>query len=159
MEKRISYTQFQSVKNVAKAVEPIMRKIRPIEEKIKALQEEIVGYQKMIEALEAGIVSMTGFHVDELVKKEVTVTGTDQKTGKPIKSVKFLPTDIVKYDEAKKQYVVCIPDEEPKTNAAEEPLRVPVESNYGSDYDLDKEHIQQEAQHDFLEPTSMDIFD
>lgn len=175
MEKVISYSQFQSVKNVAKAMDPIMRKFEPIRKKMEALKEEAEGYQKMIDALEQGIVSITGFHVADLVKKVVEVTGTTAD-GKPIKSTKFLPTDIVKYDEAKKQYVVTVPDpvdelaalkkkmdgmmEQEDEENTEEPLRVPAESAYGSDFDLDKEKIQQEADHgDFLQPTEMGIFD
>ena len=161
MEKVISYSQFQSVKNVAKAMDPIMRKFEPIRKKIEALKEEAEGYQKMIDALEQGIVSITGFHVNDLVKKVVEVTGTTAE-GKPIKSTKFLPTDIVKYDEAKKQYVVTVPDaeEQKEEEKAEETFRVPTESAYASDFDLDKEKVQQEAEHgDFLQPTEMGIFD
>lgn len=157
MEKTISYSQFQSVKSVAKAIDPIMRKFEPIRKKMEALQEEVKNYQAMITALESGVVEITGFHVTDLVKKVVEVTGTTAD-GKPIKSTKFLPTDIVRYDEAKKQYVITVPDEEPQKE--EQAYRVPAESAYGSDFDIDKEKIQKEAEHtDFLEPSGMDIFD
>lgn len=113
MEKRISYQQFQSVKSVAKAIDPINRKIEPLKEKIKAMVEECKGYQEQVSALEAGIVSIIGFHVNDLVKKVIEPTGAiDPKTNKPIKVTKYVPTDIVTYDDQHKQYVISIPEEE-----------------------------------------------
>ena len=55
-----------------------------------------------------------GFHVTDLVKKVIEPTGkTDAKTGKPIKVTKYLPTEIVSYDEATKEYVITVPENEP----------------------------------------------
>lgn len=111
MEKRITYQQFQSAKSVAKAIDPLQRKIEPLKEKIKAMVEECKGYQEQVSALEAGIVNILGFHVTDLVKKVIEPTGAvDPKTGKPIKVTKYVPTDIVSYDEQHKQYVISIPD-------------------------------------------------
>jgi len=154
MEKRISYTQFQSVRSVAKAIDPIVKKLKPIEDKIQALEEERKNYQAMIAALEKGIVEVTGFHVTDLVKKVVEVTGTNAE-GKPIKSTKFLPTDIVRYDEAKKQYVVAIEEEE-VTTENEEPIEVPTtEGVFGNDFDYDAQRVEEEKQ---IDPLSNDIF-
>lgn len=141
MKKTISYSQFQSVKAVAKAIDPIMRKFKPIDEKIKALEEDRKFYQTQIDALEQGIVQIVGFHVSDLVKKVVEVTGTTAD-GKPIKSTKYVPTENVAYDEAKKQYIVTVGEPEI--------IKVPApsESVFGNDFDADKEKIQQEAQHD-----------
>lgn len=112
MEKRISYSQFQQVKAAAKMVDPLYRKMNPLKAKIEELVSELRGYQTQIDALEAGIVSVLGFHVADLVKKVIEPTGkNDPKTGKPIMSTKYLPTDIVTYDEHKKQYVISTPDE------------------------------------------------
>ena len=137
MEKRISYQQFQSVKSVAKAIDPINRKLKPLGEKIKALVEEYKGYQTQIDALEAGIVQIIGFHVNDLVKK-VIEPGLDGK-GNPIKTTKYLPTDIVSYDEQHKQYVITLPEEEP--------IEVPsTEGMPGSDYDIDAANMNQETE-------------
>lgn len=150
MEKKITYQQFQSVKAVAKAIDPIMRKFKPLDEKVKKLEEERKFYQTQIAALEAGIVQIVGFHVADLVKKVVEVTGTTAD-GKPIKSTKFLPTDNVRYDEAAKQYIVTVGESE----TIEVPA--PSESNFDNDFDADKEKIQQEAQHE-VNPLDTDIF-
>lgn len=116
MQKRISYTQFQSVRAVAKAIDPIIRERNKLEAKLRSLISEYKDKKLQIEALEAGIVNVIGFHVEDLVKK-VIEPGVDSK-GNPTKTTKYLPTDIVTYDEATKQYVITIPDDtEDTTNA------------------------------------------
>ena len=138
MEKRISYQQFQSVKSVAKAIDPIQRKLKSTEVKIKALAEEYKGYQSQIEALEAGILQIIGFHVSDLVKKVMEPTGATDKNGKTIMGSKYLPTDIVSYDEQKKQYVITIPEE----NKTEETIVPPTtEEGPGSDFDIDRDNV------------------
>ena len=132
MEKRISYSQFQQVKSAAKMIDPLQRKMQPLKNKIEALVSELKGLQTQANALESGIVSVLGFHVSDLVKKVIEPTGkTDPKTSKPIMVTKYLPTDIVSYDEHKKQYVINIPDGPvvPPTTA----------EGPGSDYDADVE--------------------
>jgi predicted transcriptional regulator len=133
---------------VAKAIDPIMRKFKPIDEKIKALEEDRKFYQTQIDALEQGIVQIVGFHVSDLVKKVVEVTGTTAD-GKPIKSTKYVPTENVAYDEAKKQYIVTVG--EPETIE----VPAPSENVFGNDFDLDKEKIQQKAQNE-INPISND---
>ena len=123
MEKRISYRDFQSVKSVAKAIDPKMRERETLRKKIEVLAADYKACNEQISLLEAGIVKTLGFHVEELVKKVVEPTGsTDPKTGKPIKTTKYLPTDIVSYDESKKQYVITLPDPEVPETAEMEPV-------------------------------------
>lgn len=112
MEKRISFDQFQSVKRVAQACNPLMVKREKIKAKIEALAKEYKDYDTQIASLEAGIKQVVGFRVEELVKK-VIEPGVDAN-GQPKKTTKYLPTDIVSYDENKKQFIVSIPDNAPK---------------------------------------------
>lgn len=109
MEKRISFDQFQSVKRVAQACNPLMVKREKIKAKIEALTKEHNDYDTQIASLEAGIKQVVGFRVEELVKK-VIEPGVDAN-GQPKKTTKYLPTDIVSYDEQHKQYVINIPDD------------------------------------------------
>lgn len=109
MEKRISFDQFQSVKRVAQACNPLMVKREKIKAKIEALAKEYKDYDTQIASLEAGIKQVVGFRVEELVKK-VIEPGVDAN-GQPKKTTKYLPTDIVSYDEKHKQYVITIPDD------------------------------------------------
>ena len=146
MEKRISYSQFQQVKSAAKMIDPLQRKMVPLKAKIAALVGELKGYQTQVDALEAGIVSILGFHVADLVKKVIEPTGkTDPKTSKPLTVTKYLPTDMVSYDEQKKQYVISVPDE--GQNAPESIVPPTTENVAGSDYDADAEslHTNEEA--------------
>ena len=110
MEKRISYDQFQSVKRVAQACNPLMVKREKIRAKIESLTKEYEDYDTQIASLEAGIKQVIGFRVEELVKK-VIEPGIDGN-GQPKKTTKYLPTNIVSYDEDKKQFVITLPDEE-----------------------------------------------
>ena len=112
MEKRISFDQFQSVKRVAQACNPLMVKREKIKAKIEALAKEYKDYDTQIASLEAGIKQVVGFRVEELVKK-VIEPGVDAN-GQPKKTTKYLPTDIVSYDENKKQFIVSIPDKDPE---------------------------------------------
>lgn len=109
MEKRISYSQFQSVKCVAKACDPLLSKRIKLKEKLDKLTKEYDDCNTQISSLEAGIISVIGFPVDKLVKK-VIEPGIDVN-GLPKKTTKYLPTDIVSYDEKHKQYIISVNDE------------------------------------------------
>lgn len=109
MEKRISYSQFQSVKCVAKACDPLLSKRIKLKEKLDKLTKEYEDCNTQISSLEAGIISVIGFSVDKLVKK-VIEPGIDVN-GLPKKTTKYLPTDIVSYDEKHKQYIISVNDE------------------------------------------------
>ena len=111
MEKRIKYSQFQQVKNAAKMIDPLKRKMAPLKKKVEALVIELKGYQTQIDALEAGIVQVIGFHVDDLVRKVIEPTGKTDANGKPIMQTKYIPTGIVSYDEQHKEFVVTTPDD------------------------------------------------
>lgn len=114
MEKRISYSQFQSVKRVAQACDPLIVKKEKLKAKIEKLAAEYKDFDTQIASLEAGIKNVVGFRVEQLVKK-VIEPGVDGN-GQPKKTTKYLPTDIVSYDEHTKQYVITVPDEEESPN-------------------------------------------
>ena len=109
MEKRISFFEFQSVKNVAKAIEPHLREQYKIKAQIEKLAEQYKKEQAAIDALEEGVVKIVGFHVNELVKKVV------ETSEKGLKITKYLPTDMVSYDDATKQFVITTVDENSET--------------------------------------------
>ena len=127
MEKRIKYSQFQQVKNAAKMIDPLKRKMAPLKKKVEALVIELKGYQTQIDALEAGIVQVIGFHVDDLVRKVIEPTGKTDTNGKPIMQTKYIPTGIVSYDEQHKEFVVTIPDENGHPVSQTETPEVPAE--------------------------------
>ena len=167
MEKRIPFFHFQSVKSVAKAIDPHLKTMAKLKNSVLAIKEEYEAKQAklkaefeekaakvkqeydncqlQIDSLETGILQITGFHVADLVKKVIEPTGkTDPKTGKPIKVTKYLPTDIVSYDENTKEYVINVPDE--GENAPETVVPPTTEDTAGSDYDKDAETIQEQQE-------------
>lgn len=119
MEKRISIVEFRSIKNVAKACAPIAARRDTVRKHIEKLAEEYKSLDEQVRALESGIINVIGFRVEDLVKKVVEPTGATGKDGKPIKVTKYVPTDIVSYDEQKKQYIITIPDPTEETPATE----------------------------------------
>lgn len=125
MEKTISYSQFQSVKRVAQACDPLRVKRDKLMDKITLLTEEYNDLDAQIASLEAGIRQVVGFRVEKLVKK-VIEPGVDVN-GKPKKTTKYLPTDIVSYDESKKLYVITTPDE-PKEETSSDQITDPTEA-------------------------------
>lgn len=144
MEKRISYSQFQQVKAAAKMIDPNIRKMEALKKKIMPLVEEMKQYQALNDSLEEGIVKVIGFHVYDLVRKVIEPTGAVDKTGKPIKVTKYLPTSIVSYDEQKKEYVITTPSAEEisaQVDAvhSEAPTTPPTAEVPGSDFDIDAE--------------------
>lgn len=146
MEKRISFFEFQSVKAVAKAINPLLRTKAALKSQIEKLIVEYHMKQKEIEAMEAGVVNLIGFHVDELVQK--VVENSTDKNGKTIQTTKYLPTDNVTYDNTTKQYVISIPDDN----------ELPTTSEAGSDFDADKESVQKEEEELFKEDTEEPVF-
>lgn len=114
MEKRLSFDQFQSVKRVAQACNPLMMKREKLRVKLEALAAEYKEYDTQIASLEEGIKKITGFRVEHLVKK-VIENGVDA-SGQPKKTTKYLPTSMVTYDEVNKQYIISIPDAAPSGN-------------------------------------------
>lgn len=120
MEKRISFTQFQSVKTVAKACDPLFRESERLKEQIAKLAEKYKACLTQISALEAGVVQIVGFHVNDLVVRVKDDKGT-----------KYIPTDIVKYDEHTKEFVITPPEDTEVT---------------GSDFDIDAEEAEAERE-------------
>lgn len=133
MEKRISFFEFQSVKSVAKAIEPKLREQAKIKNQMEKLANEYKKCDADIAALESGVVNLIGFHVKDLVQKVVEETGRVDKEGNAVKVTKYVPTDIVTYDDTAKQYVIKTSDEE---TPAEEPVEAPV-PEAGNDFDVD----------------------
>lgn len=143
MEKRISFFEFQSVKSVAKAIEPKLREQAKIKSQMEKLAEEYKKCDADIAAYEAGIVNVIGFHVQDLVKKIYeTRTG---KNGEEIKVTKYVPTDDVTYDEATKEYVVTVLNDSFQQEAVHDETETmgngtadePPMTTVGNDFDVD----------------------
>ena len=171
MEKRISFRDFQSVRAVAHAIDPHLKTIATLKkdavalkakydakaaklneefsEKLGKIKEEFESYQNRIDALEAGVVTITGFHVADLVKKVIEPTGAVDKKGRPVKKTDYLPTDIVHYDEETKQFVITVPDEDAaKETEAETEVETPEEEPAEEEIQVDD--VPEEEQEEIL---------
>ena len=146
MRKEISYSQFQQVKSAAKMIDPNMRKIEALKKKVMPLVEEMKQYQAINDSLEEGIVKVIGFHVTDLVKKVIEPTGTIGKDGKPIKVTKYLPTDIVSYDEQRKVYVIEIPSTDEINAEVEQRLAEEQEAAITNEETSEREAAEAEAE-------------
>lgn len=153
MEKRISYFEFQSAKSIAKASASIVAKRDKAEAAIKKAQEEYEKWDQQIKAVEKGIQELTGFRVEQLVKK-VVETGIDSKTGKQTKSTKYVPSDIVTFDESTRQYIINIPDENEEVKETETVVPPTTEDGPGTDFDEDMKAVEQRD----IDPLDMSIF-
>ena len=106
--KEISVRQFASIKRIAMNVNPLVVKKNKLISKINDLTVEIAEINDAIEGNEMGIKTITGGLSSEvLITKTVTDSGKVDKNGNPIKVTKYEPnSDIVKWDENKKVYIV-----------------------------------------------------
>ena len=125
MEKRFSYSEFIRLKNVAKNYYSAVKDAEPVRKKIMALRSEYESAMKDIEDAEEGFVKKIGLHVPDVFTKVIEPNGKTDKNGKPLKDTKYLTTDIVRYDEQHKEFVITIPDETPTPQPA---VEVPTES-------------------------------
>ena len=106
--KEISVRQFASIKRIAMNVNPLVVKKNKLISKINDLTVEIAEINDAIEGNEMGIKTITGgLSSEALIIKTVTDSGKVDKNGNPIKVTKYEPnSDIVKWDENKKVYIV-----------------------------------------------------
>lgn len=120
MEKRISYQEFLAAKRTAQICSPLFLKRENIKKKIDALQEEFNVYDAQIKAFEEGITNLTGLRVEQLIQKvvepAVNPDGSPKltKEGKQAKTTKYVPSSLVQQDKENKQFIISLPDEEPK---------------------------------------------
>lgn len=112
MKKEISVRSFASIKRVAMNVNPLVTKKNKLIAKTKEMQDEIELLNKEIEGHEMGIMALTGgYKSEDLLTKVVTKLDKLDKNGKPLTETKYIPTDLVEYDDIKKVYYVGSEDE------------------------------------------------
>ena len=106
--KEITTRQMAMIKRIAMNVNPLVVKKNKLISKINDLTVEIAEINDAIEGNEMGIMTITGgLSSETLITKTVTDSGKVDKNGNPIKVTKYEPnSDIVKWDENKKVYIV-----------------------------------------------------
>ena len=106
--KEITTRQMAMIKRIAMNVNPLVVKKNKLISKINDLTVEIAEINDAIEGNEMGIKTITGGLSSEvLITKTVTDSGKVDKNGNPIKVTKYEPnSDIIKWDENKKVYII-----------------------------------------------------
>ena len=106
--REITTRQMAMIKRIAMNVNPLVVKKNKLISKINDLTVEIAEINDAIEGNEMGIKTITGGLSSEvLITKTVTDSGKVDKNGNPIKVTKYEPnSDIVKWDENKKVYII-----------------------------------------------------
>ena len=106
--KEITTRQMAMIKRIAMNVNPLVVKKNKLISKINDLTVEITEINDAIEGNEMGIKTITGGSSSEvLITKTVTDSDKVDKNGNPIKVTKYEPnSDIVKWDENKKVYII-----------------------------------------------------
>ena len=105
--KKLTIRNFAAIKRIAQNVNPlVVRKNRMLAQakkillEVKEIEEEIKGY-------EAGVVALTGGYQSEaLVTKVVENTGKLDKDNAPIKVTKYIPTNLVTFNEEENCYYI-----------------------------------------------------
>ena len=121
MKKKLTTRQFAAIKRVYKNVCSSIETREKNLAKIVELEEENKGLDAFIDANETGVKMLTdGIPSEALVKKVVEETDKITASGKFAKVTKFIPTDIVEYDEEEGCYYINEPDVDRGLNSVEE---------------------------------------
>lgn len=106
MKKELTKVQFMAIMNVAKSCEPLIKACKTLDNDIMELEKKRKEKQFQIDALEEGIVNITGLHVNEIVK---LVTVPKMKSdGKIHQTTEYKLTSLVTYNEKTGKYTIDI---------------------------------------------------
>lgn len=137
--KTITKTQFGMIKRVAMNVNPLVTKKNKNLAKIDALLAENELLKSQIEGHEGGVKALTGYQSEDLVKKVVVKIDKYDENGKQLTMTKYVPTDMVVYDEDSKSYHIAETIEDAEIVSA-----LPI-TEMGNDFDEDTEKIKSES--------------
>ena len=124
--KKLTIRNFAAIKRIAQNVNPLVVKKNRMLAQAKKILLEVKEIEEEIKGYEAGVVALTGGYQSEaLVTKVVENTGKVDKDNAPIKVTKYIPTNLVTFNEEENCYYV--PDfkkeEDVETPRVEEPTQ------------------------------------
>ena len=124
--KKLTVRNFAAIKRIAQNVNPLVVKKNRMLAQAKKILLEVKEIEEEIKGYEAGVVALTGGYQSEaLVTKVVENTGKVDKDNAPIKVTKYIPTNLVTFNEEENCYYV--PDfkkeEDVETPQVEEPTQ------------------------------------
>lgn len=117
----LSTRKWATIKKTAQIVQPNVAKKQRLEAQIADLQNQLAEANAAIAEWDGAIVRMTGYSSEKLIKRVVEPSGKVDANGKPLTTTKWIPTDIVSFNEENNTYVIADMPVEPDTPADVEP--------------------------------------
>lgn len=103
----LSTRKWATIKKTAQIVQPNVAKQAKLIAKIKELQEELEVVTSAIDDWDNAIKKMTGYSSAMLVKRVVEPTDKTDKDGRVLSITKWVPSELVTFDEEKNTYYVA----------------------------------------------------
>lgn len=105
--KKLTIRNFAAIKRIAQNVNPLVVKKNRMLAQAKKILLEVKEIEEEIKGYEAGVVALTGGYQSEaLVTKVVEDTGKVDKDNTPIKVTKYIPTNLVTFNEEENCYYI-----------------------------------------------------
>ena len=102
----LSTRKWAAIKKTAQIVQPNVSKAEKLKAKINELNEELKMTESAIMQWDGAIINMTGFRSSDLIKRVVEPTGKTDGDGRTLTVTKWVPSDIVKFDEERNVYCI-----------------------------------------------------
>lgn len=116
----LSTRKWAAIKKTAQIVQPNVSKAEKLKAKINELNEELEMTESAIMQWDGAIINMTGFRSSDLIKRVVEPTGKTDGDGRILTVTKWVPSDIVKFDEERNVYCIDATDDVKPSEQAEQ---------------------------------------
>ena len=103
----LSTRKWATIKKTAQIVQPNVAKKQRLEAQIANLQNQLAEANAAISEWDGAIVRMTGYSSEQLIKRVVEPSGKTDANGKPLTITKWVPTEIVSFNEETNTYVIA----------------------------------------------------
>ena len=103
----LSTRKWATIKKTAQIVQPNVAKKQRLESQIANLQNQLAEANAAIAEWDGAIVRMTGYSSEQLIKRVVEPSGKIDANGKPLTITKWVPTEIVSFNEETNTYVIA----------------------------------------------------
>ena len=103
----LSTRKWATIKKTAQIVQPNVAKKQRLEAQIADLQNQLAEANAAIAEWDGAIVRMTGYSSEQLIKRVVEPSGKVDANGKSLTITKWVPTEIVSFNEETNTYVIA----------------------------------------------------
>lgn len=103
----LSTRKWATIKKTAQIVQPNVAKKQRLEAQIADLQNQLAETNASIAEWDGAIVRMTGYSSEQLIKRVVEPSGKTDANGKPLTVTKWVPTELVSFNEETNTYVIA----------------------------------------------------